>query len=237
MAIVVDPGIWPIRFVRGETLIACWIDLIKLVSIEGRRTGDKKKLPNTILVVTRPEPLPQKIQSAHVGLVGSEPWERTLRLYTTLDDLSWKRSYRARITGAKEGGTQLTDVVALLASRPGTSSACCVIARPQDVRRARVIASTVPCPLAIDLKSSDEMLNMTVLFRAQDVFRLGLADLHYLAALQREVLGEVNDLRIKRDRSPLSCGYLLFHLAVAFIRTIDSTRVAAAEVLVSMDPV
>jgi hypothetical protein len=205
------------------------MELLRLVAADGQRIGDKRKLYNAIVIVTAPEPLSAQLQSIHSKLAGPEPWERTHRLYTTLDDLSWKRSYRARITGAKEGGTQLTDAIALLATRPGTSSACCVIARPEDLRRARVIASTVPCPLAIDLKSIQGLLNMTVLFRAQDVFRLGLPDLHYLSGLLREILAEVNDLRIKKDRTPLGCGSLLFHLAVAFLRTCDCKRVAMAE--------
>ena len=166
MALVAGPDLRPLHFVRGDAPLDTWIALVKLVAAEGQRTGDKRKLFSTIAVVNSPASLSEAVIKRHSELAGPDPWKRTERLYTTLEDLSWKRSYRARITVIKEGGRQLSDAVALLASRPGTSSACCVIARPEDLRRARVIASTVPCPIAFDLKSDDGLLNMTVLFRA-----------------------------------------------------------------------
>jgi hypothetical protein len=201
MAVMRGVEIAPVHFVRGRRPRDTWTELVRFVAAKGHRKGDKRKLFNTIVVVDEPAPLSAELQSRHAALAGAAPWERTERLYTTVDDFSWKRSYRGRITGIREGGTQLSDAVALVASRPGTSSACCLIGRPEDIRRARVIASTVPSPLAIDLKSDCGLVNMTVFFRAQDVFRLGLPDMHYLAALQPEMLGEINQLRTAKHRS------------------------------------
>jgi hypothetical protein len=192
--------------------------------MHGQRYGDKKKLYNVIAVAEQAAPLSESIQAAHAGVIGAEPWERTHLLYTSTKDLRWKQSYRSRILGSRETGGQLLDAISILAARPGTSSACCMLGRPEDLRRARVIPSTVPCPLTLDFKSVDKKLNMTAFFRAQDVARLGLPDLHYLAGLLHEIVSQVNERRLERQKSGLHAGHLIFHLCVGFVRTKDGSR-------------
>jgi len=202
-----------------------WKATIQAVASDGILSRDKRKLHNVIAVAESSRPIPARIRAAHAGIVGAEPWQRTEQLYRTTENLTWKESYRARLCSHDDSSNQLANAINLLARSPGTSSACCCFMRSRDIRRAHVLPSSVPCPVVVDFKIVEHLLQATVLFRAQDVFRIGLPDLHHFAIIQREVLKGVIE---RRRSSDLGIGRLVFHLCVAFLQRSDLTQVAAA---------
>lgn len=89
---------------------------------------------------------------------------------------------------------QIEKISAELAKKPGFSNLSFVIFRPADLYD-QFRPGYVPCPIAGDFKFRDGQLNLSVMFRTNDAFGVGYADIFYLRNLQ------IKTLRLAQERS------------------------------------
>ncbi|HKH38299.1 MAG TPA: hypothetical protein VKA82_14150 [Rubrobacter sp.] len=137
------------------------------------------------------------------GGVAEKGWSRASRVYTVPKDSPTKPSYlkrlidypdRPRKAVADQGGLdQLAKIAIELAKKPGYSNLSFVFLRPADLHD-QFRPGYVPCPIAGDFKFRDGKLQLSVMFRTNDAFAVGYADLYYMRQIQLDVLKEAQRL-------------------------------------------
>jgi len=203
------------------------VQLLRAILTHGKRSGDKKEILHYLITITAPDsPATLAVlRRTYSRIVGMRYWDRAETLYRTDKALSWKVSYRGRLSGSNGEESQLNNITLLLAKKPGVNALSFAFLRPIDHRRTRAMPASVPCPIAGDFKFRNGRLHLSVLFRTQDALRLGFPDIVFLRSLQRDVLEGAR--RIAGDRlAGARMGELNLFLARAFVFS-KQTRIAA----------
>jgi hypothetical protein len=101
------------------------------------------------------------------------------------------------------GLNQIEKIGIELAKKPGFSNLSFVILRPADLHD-QFRPGYVPCPIAGDFKFRNGQLNLSVMFRTNDAFAVGYADIYYLRSLQMATLNQAQKLtgneKLKKGR-------------------------------------
>ncbi len=201
--------------VDGEEPLNAWRRIVQTVFEQGQARSGIRELLHLSLVIANPRPLSTLEISKYKKQVGSEPWERASKIYTRGSSIPWKPSYIGRLTQWREHSKeidQLEQIKKKALRFPGSKTLCACVFRAPDL--SRFIAASVPCVLCLDFKIRDGAVHLGVFFRSQDVYRLFLADYHYLAMIQRELtdfLGASSSPPVRSFRN----GNLIFHLCSA----------------------
>jgi len=125
-------------------------------------------------------------------------WDRATRVYTEEIDRPTKPSYRKRLRAYPDKTRkmrnhgdldQIAKIIELLSKKPGYSNLSFVFLRPADLHD-QFRPGYVPCPIAGDFKFRDGALGLSIMFRTNDAYSVGYADILYLRKLQIKVLRE-----------------------------------------------
>lgn len=173
------------------------------------------------------------------GDVAEAGWRRASKVYTVAKDSPTKPSYLKRLidypdrprrlVAEQNGLDQLAKIVIELAKKPGFSNLSFVFLRPADLHD-QFRPGYVPCPIAGDFKFREGKLQLSVMFRTNDAFAVGYADLYYLRQIQLDVLNEAQkrtERDVLKDGSP---GNLNIYFARTYIekskviKTADGTK-------------
>ena len=103
-----------------------------------------------------------------------------------------------------------------LGKKPGYSNLSFVILRPADLHD-QFRPGYVPCPIAGDFKFRDGRLNLSVMFRTNDAFSVGYADIYYLRCLQLEILDMAQSYTNKKNLMEGKIGDLSLYFSRTYV--------------------
>jgi thymidylate synthase len=184
-------------------------DLLTLILREGRPNGNYLEILNCLMSVEYQPTDWQQFRDFRKdflrvgGDVAKTGWRRASKVYTVAKDSPAKPSYIKRLIDypdqprravTEQGGLdQLAKIAFELAKKPGYSNLSFVFLRPADLHD-QFRPGYVPCPIAGDFKFREGKLQLSVMFRTNDAFAVGYADLYYLRQIQLDVLNKAQDL-------------------------------------------
>jgi len=178
-------------------------DLLQLITQKGKANGNCLEVLNCVLTIQydpnawddfcsfKEDFLQIGGEAARIG------WQRASRVYTNNKDRPTKPSYIKRLEAYPDKPrrcnknsvelNQIDKICEELSKKPGFSNLSFVILRPADLHD-QFRPGYVPCPIAGDFKFRDGKLNLSVMFRTNDAFAVGYADIFYLRRIQMNVL-------------------------------------------------
>lgn len=191
------------RFIEASDSIGALADLLSLILTEGNSVNNFIEVLDLFVSISSKEDLQrtEKFVRVYKRTVGTKFWNRAQQLYCTTKPLGWKVSYRGRLTGISDVPEidQLRAISQSLAKAPGANTLSFSYYRPLDHIRARAVPSSMPCPIAGDFKLRQSRLHLNVLFRTQDVYRLGFPDVFFMRALQREIIRNMQPVGLGKE--------------------------------------
>lgn len=160
-------------------------------------------------------------------------WQKASRVYNSKEDRPTKPSYLKRLTAYPDRPrkcelesrefNQLDKICIELASKPGYSNLSFVIFRPADLYD-QFRPGYVPCPIAGDFKFREGRLNLSVMFRTNDAFAVGYADIYNLRLLQQKILLKAQQYTTKTSLKEGQIGDLNLYFSRTFVEKYKTLR-------------
>ncbi len=212
-----------VDYINTQSPAEAWIKSCFLLASKGKRCGNNIEIENLIIEIRNPLLENRAICELYIQQVGEEYLKRVRQLMFSTKSLRWKTSYRSRLVSWNNDFDQLAEVLSRMKKKPKSKTLTCIVTNPQkDLRRVRAIPASMPCITAIDFRIRENLLNMTVYFRSQDVFRIGYPDYTNLSKFLEEIHGLLSsDREFCTKKKPVNIGKITCHIVSAFIRFDD----------------
>jgi len=204
--------------IKEDNALDSWCSILRLIKTQGENDRSILEIMNLVVEISNPGKSLVKAKRICKGIIGSNYFNRTDLLYRHDKDLSWKYSYKKKLTNWDGRYNQLADISRIMKKSPHSKALCATILHPKDLKRAYGRSSSVPCPIAIDFKYRQKQIYFNVFFRSQDVLNLFIPDLWHLLKLMRETMQKAN---LKEHTKEI----ITFYLASAFIKVSDYKKI------------